>query len=284
MLRSKPRTRPTGTKPVMIMLHGSGSSAAIFGIQTHFLAKELSQTFDLVFLDAPTPSTPGPGVLPLFAGMPGYFRWLTTIDSQASAAMRLAEVLSVVDYIQAQLDARKIAPGRVAAMFGFSQGALVAMAMLGLRLAGQAPWENLRFCVSVGAGAGGSEVQLAGIEKLVAGLAGVLGGDDGKFPGYVVHAVGIKDLWYRDGKRLADMCRVDRSSAMDYRDGHVVPRQKDDVTRLLKAIAVMDEKSKAEAPSAGNPSSAILDLLPSLLDAEGGGKMLAGLVESGMTV
>ena len=90
MLRSKPRTRPTGTKPVMIMLHGSGSSAAIFGIQTHFLAKELSQTFDLVFLDAPTPSTPGPGVLPLFAGMPGYFRWLTTIDSQASAAMQRA--------------------------------------------------------------------------------------------------------------------------------------------------------------------------------------------------
>jgi pimeloyl-ACP methyl ester carboxylesterase len=285
MLQPKRRSRPAGNKPVMVMLHGSGSSAAIFGVQTHFLAKELSKTFELVFLDAPTPSSPGPGVLPLFAGMPGYFRWLTALDHlHVSATVRLAEVFSVARYIQAQLDTRKIAPARVAAMFGFSQGALVAMAMLGLWHVEQTPWENLRFCVSVGAGAGGNEVQLAGIENLAAGLADVVGVDDGKFPGYVVHAVGIKDLWYRDGKRLAGMCHPNKSTTMDYRDGHVVPRQKDDVSRLLKAIAAMDEKSKSEPPSVGNLPPVILDLLPSLLDPEGHTKAPAVLGESGMNV
>jgi hypothetical protein len=80
------------------------------------------------------------------------------------------------------------------------------------------------------------------------------------------------------------MCHPDKSTTMDYRDGHVVPRQKDDVSRLLKAIAAMDEKSKSEPPSVGNLPPVILDLLPSLLDPEGHTKAPAVLGESGMNV
>ncbi|KUI64942.1 Esterase LovG [Cytospora mali] len=69
------RAEGFGHKPVLLLLHGAGSSAAIFRIQTHFLAKALSPYFDLVYVDAPLRSAPGPGILPYFQGMEAYYRW-----------------------------------------------------------------------------------------------------------------------------------------------------------------------------------------------------------------
>ncbi|RYP78995.1 hypothetical protein DL769_003085 [Monosporascus sp. CRB-8-3] len=277
-------TKAKADRPVIVMLHGSGSSSAIFGIQTHFVARELSRTYDLAFLDAPTPCAPGPGVLPLFAGMPGYYRWLTTIDHPASNTMRVAELFNVARYIETQLDTQGINPAKVEAFFGFSQGALVAMAMLGLRQAGQSAWDNLRFCVAIGAGTTGNEAQLAGIEKMFAMLSGLVGRGDGKFLGYTAHAVGTKDLWYGDGKRLATMCAGDRTMSMDYGDGHVVPRQKADVSRLLMLIDSIDRKSKSGAFSTEDSSSAVLNSLPSVLDGGDIEQAMAMLAEYGITV
>ena len=247
------------------MLHGSGSSGTIFGIQSHFISKELSKTYQLVFLDAPTPSMPGPGVLPLFADMDGYYRWLTTIDT--SATLHLVELLNVARYIQTELDSQGINASRVEAMLGFSQGALVAMAMLGLGNMAQSPWENLRFCISIAAGASGNEKLLAGIQDMMSMLSRAVSRDDGKFPAYIVHATGMKDVWYRDGKCIANMCAPETSATVDYRDGHVVPRQKDDVARLLRAIASIDQKSKQAITGTKVMSSGGLDLLPSTGEA-----------------
>ncbi|KAI3401834.1 hypothetical protein diail_8212 [Diaporthe ilicicola] len=69
------RSDAFGSKPVLLLLHGAGSSAAIFRIQTHFLAKALSPYFDLIYVDAPLRSAPGPGILPYFQGMEAYYRW-----------------------------------------------------------------------------------------------------------------------------------------------------------------------------------------------------------------
>ncbi|KAI0596211.1 serine hydrolase-domain-containing protein [Biscogniauxia sp. FL1348] len=238
-------------KPVLLMLHGAGSSAAIFGIQTHSLAVELSKHFDLVFLDAPTPSAPGPGVLPLFADMPAYYRWITPGEVILSPMARLAEILDLVRHLQAQLDQQSIRPEHVVGILGFSQGALVALALLGLRLAGQSSWENLRFCVAIGASTTGNAAQLDSIETMTTTLSTFLGREDGKFPGHSVQAAGVKDLWYRDARRIANMCAKETTQTMDYRDGHVVPRRRTDVLKLVQMIMDINEVSKNAPKSKG---------------------------------
>ena len=130
MLRNIKQTK--AKKPVMVMLHGSGSSAAIFGIQTHLLSRELSKRFNLVYLDAANPSGPGPGVLPFFADMPGYYQWIE--EGELPAEARYEELGGVARYIQAQLDERNIKRREVVAFLGFSQGALVVSNSLGLSL------------------------------------------------------------------------------------------------------------------------------------------------------
>jgi pimeloyl-ACP methyl ester carboxylesterase len=263
--------QPKYKKPVMVMVHGSGSSAAVFGIQTHLLAKELSQKFDLVFLDAPTPSAPGPGVLPFFADMPGYYRWLAP---ELSASLRLAELLDVARYIHTQLDSQNIKPSEVVAFLGFSQGALVALAILGPRLVEQSVWENLRFSVAIGAGTTGSAAQMDGVENMMGMLSTMLGREDGKFPGYSVQASGLRDLCYKDGRRLANMCARDRTKTMDYRDGNVVPRQKNEVLKLVQMIMSIDEASKATSLRTESTRAPLKESMPSLLN---GGDITEGL-------
>ncbi|KAK2605697.1 hypothetical protein N8I77_008519 [Diaporthe amygdali] len=81
------RSEAFGSKPVLLLLHGAGSSAAIFRIQTHFLAKALSPYFDLIYVDAPLQSAPGPGILPYFQGMEAYYRWFGAgIEKNISAS------------------------------------------------------------------------------------------------------------------------------------------------------------------------------------------------------
>lgn len=256
----------------MVMLHGSGSSAAIFGIQTHLLAKELSKKFDLVFLDAPIPSAPGPGVLPLFADMPGYYRW---VAPGLPASLRLAELLEVERYIRDQLEDQNIKPSEVVAFCGFSQGALVSLAMHGLRLVDGSVWENLRFSVAIAASTTGNSTQIDEIEKIMGMLSKAVGRDDGKFPGYTVHASGLKDLWYKDGRRMATMCARDRTTTMDFRDGHVVPRQRTEVMKLAKMINNMDDASKAAAPTMVRSPAPLSELVPSIMKSGDFEKSLA---------
>ncbi|KAI1632402.1 serine hydrolase-domain-containing protein [Biscogniauxia mediterranea] len=251
-------------KPVLLMLHGTGSSAAIFGIQTHSLAKELSKNFDLVFLDAPTPSAPGPGVLPLFADMPAYYQWITPGEVNLSPMARLAEILDLVRHLQAQLDQQSIKTEHVVGILGFSQGALVALALLGLRLAGQSSWESLRFCVAIGASTTGNVAQLDSIEAMTTTMSTFLGREDGKFPGYSVQAAGVKDLWYRDARRIANMCAKETTQTMDYRDGHVVPRRRTDVLRLVQIIMDINEASENASKRKRVAWPSITDSKPSI--------------------
>ncbi|KAF2268092.1 hypothetical protein CC78DRAFT_590320 [Lojkania enalia] len=270
MLRN---VKPKAKKPVVVCLHGSGSSAAILGIQTHILSKSLSKTYDLIFLDGITPSAPGPGVLPLFADMPGYYRWLAP---ELSSSLRMVELLGVAKYINEQLEAQNVKAEEVVAFLGFSQGAMVSLAMLGLRLIGHSSLPNLQFCVAIGAGTTGNVKQMDGIERIISGLSKALGRTDGKFPGYTVQACGLRDVWYKDGRRLQNMCAKDKTKAMDYRDGHVVPRQRVDVGKLVKLIEGIDEASKADPP---RPIEEVSVMTPGLQIGEEDAESLEFLME-----
>lgn len=244
-------------KPVMLLLHGSGSSSDIFGIQTHTLARSLAATYDLVRIDAPIPSAPGPGILPFFADMPNYYRWLAP---NLSSSLRATELLGVAKYISSELEDQNVNPSDVVAFLGFSQGAMVSLAMLSLRLLGLSIFPNLRFVVSIGANTSGNTEQLDEVEHMIASLSLALGREDLKFPGYTVQASGVKDIWYDEGKRLQSMCAKEKTETMNYRDGHVVPRSKIDVVKLANLIARVDDSSKAEGYRAVQDEEELLAL------------------------
>ncbi len=63
-------------RPKILCLHGSGTNAAIFAVQSRKLAALLAPHFDLVYVDAPLECGPGPGVLPFFEGAGPFRRWL----------------------------------------------------------------------------------------------------------------------------------------------------------------------------------------------------------------
>ncbi|SPQ22996.1 62a9a291-1933-4faf-8a90-64975e7c9db1 [Thermothielavioides terrestris] len=71
---------PSPPKPILVFLHGAGTSASIFRLQSRRLAAQLSPHFDLVYLDAPHACPAGPGVLPFFEGCGPYLRW---VDDEA---------------------------------------------------------------------------------------------------------------------------------------------------------------------------------------------------------
>ena len=108
--------------PRLLCLHGGGTSAMIFKIQTRRLQWALRSTFKFVFADGPFESGPGPGVLPAFADCEPFFRWLNP-DSQfpEQDQRRVRQML------------RKIIKddgGNFVGVLGFSQGARLTAGLL----------------------------------------------------------------------------------------------------------------------------------------------------------
>lgn len=232
-------------KPVLLCLHGAGSSAAIFRIQSYMLAKALAPNFDILYIDAPCQSRPGPGILPLFADSGPYWRWFRqTRHDQAGA--RLLELLEIRQWVFAQIRAQGVRSTAVVGIIGFSQGAMAAMALLGLQIGtGSREWANLRFCVMMGAatgdGRGGNVLKTASSE--LAALAKSSGSS--LFPGFTCHVVGNQDEWADEGRQIAAQCEPGRSRLMEFEGGHVVPSMPEDISKLVMQIMRTSEDSRA---------------------------------------
>jgi len=112
-------------KPAILCLHGSGTSAAIFNIQTIRLQRELRQQFRLVFLDAPFEVPPGPGVLPVFEGFEPYLAWTKRGDKLANRAEETTEILQRAIANEISTTGRHFV-----GVMGFSEGARVGSGLL----------------------------------------------------------------------------------------------------------------------------------------------------------
>ena len=110
--------QPTSDLPCLLCLHGGGTSAAIFNIQTRRLQKVLANHFRFVFVDAPFEGEAGPGVLPFFEGMAPYRRW---INSEGDDEGKVRPLL------QRTMDEDG---GDFVGVLGFSQGARLALGLL----------------------------------------------------------------------------------------------------------------------------------------------------------
>ena len=107
------------SKPRILCLHGGGTSALIFTIQTRKVQWALNQHFEFVFIDAPFESGPGPGVLPVFEDAGPYYRWARWYEDERGERLR--------DLIKATLEERG---GPWIGVMGFSQGGRMAAGLL----------------------------------------------------------------------------------------------------------------------------------------------------------
>lgn len=75
---NRPTHDSTGSPlPAILCLHGGGSNATVFKIQTRRLYWVLEKQFRFVFAQAPIEGTPGHGMLPVFASCAPFYRWVT---------------------------------------------------------------------------------------------------------------------------------------------------------------------------------------------------------------
>ena len=114
-------------KPAILCLHGSGTSAMIFNIQTIRLQRQLQDVFDFVFIDAPIESPPGPGVVPVFEECGPYWAWQYPSFSHTEQMMPQ----ETIDVLADTMDRQIATTGQpFVGVLGFSQGTRVAAGLL----------------------------------------------------------------------------------------------------------------------------------------------------------
>ena len=130
--------------PRILCLHGGGTSAVIFKIQLRNLCRALRDHFRFIFLDAPYLSPAGPGVLPVFADVGPYYRWMPVEDYSSEGVdagvkeqergakktrQRIMEAIRDDDKAIAEGDSTA-EPGPVVAVVGFSMGGRMTAGLL----------------------------------------------------------------------------------------------------------------------------------------------------------
>lgn len=127
-----PINAQTRALPRLLCLHGGGVTAEIFFLQLRVLRSVLSPHFRLVCADGPFFCAPGPGMLPVYAGMGPYRRWLRWLEGEHQEVGD-EEAIEEVEYklreAMEEDDARG-GKGEWVGLLGFSQGAKVAASLL----------------------------------------------------------------------------------------------------------------------------------------------------------
>ncbi|KAK7542709.1 citrinin biosynthesis oxidoreductase-like protein CtnB [Phyllosticta citribraziliensis] len=118
--------------PRILCLHGGGVTAEIFRLQSRALLNRLRTSFRLVFADGPFLCSAGPGIVPVYADLGPYRRWLRWLPhehAEVDAGTAVEEVRYQIEAAMAE-DDRLGADGAWVGVMGFSQGAKVAASML----------------------------------------------------------------------------------------------------------------------------------------------------------
>jgi predicted esterase len=117
--------------PRILCLHGGGTNAQIFDLQTRTLQRYLKSRFRLCFADAPFTCNPGTDVTAVFSDCGPFRRWMRWLpdhgDIDAEYALKAINE-SISDAIKA--DDALGATGEFVALMGFSQGSQIAASLL----------------------------------------------------------------------------------------------------------------------------------------------------------
>ncbi|KAF4589048.1 citrinin biosynthesis oxidoreductase CtnB [Ophiocordyceps camponoti-floridani] len=139
--------------PRILCLHGGGTNARIFRMQTRAFKHHIGQQFRFVFAQAPFPSKPGPDVTSVYSEYGPFRSWLRPYREGEDAEKCGAEASDLICESIANAireDDELGATGDVVGVLGFSQGARMAASLLYNQQLGASTivrWPKFRFAV-----------------------------------------------------------------------------------------------------------------------------------------
>ncbi|KAH7398012.1 serine hydrolase FSH [Cadophora sp. MPI-SDFR-AT-0126] len=229
-----------------LCLHGLGSNAKIFESQLGPLIRELSRTNSAAFhfLDGIYPQPAGPGISPLYPPpYYGYFR--CDILQEAHDLPSLVVALNSKTYLDTVQEAHQLLEsvieeeGPFDGILGFSHGATLAFDFC---LRQQERLKNQRLDLD------GEEQSVAPLQcaVFIAGPAPFgtdglrLKREEGEKPILMglptLHAMGKEDFLFQEAKSMFGICDEVCSELVVYGGAHEVPRDRESIGILAKAI------------------------------------------------
>ncbi|KAF5683759.1 fusarin C cluster-oxidoreductase [Fusarium circinatum] len=186
--------------PRLLCLHGGGASSQIMRVQLAKLERALSKSFQLIYLEGPLNSAPGPGVLPFFENCGPYSCWVSD-DNSLSPEDKKDDEANAIAYIKSFI----LQNGPFAGVLGFSQGARAAASIL-LEQQRETFTHDLLFGVFL----------------------------CGTFPTFIhkdteirlptLHVLGLSDPWYSQGQKLlSQSSHQSIKRVIKFDGGHHIP-------------------------------------------------------------
>lgn len=250
--------------PRILCLHGGGVNAEAFRLQCRGLFRSLNGTFRFVFPDAPYLSPADPGIMPTYAHLQPFRRWLRWQIEQPNPGPDV--ICRDIDRILHEAmvnDNTTGATGDWVAIMGFSQGAKLAASLLlrqqlraeklgqdqagsdfkfGILLAGRAPLVALDTDLT-------DSLALADADELTTGVFAQVTGSFLKGSDHVLrlptlHVHGKKDPGVANHRRLlADFCEAGTTRLVEWDGDHRVVIQAADVAAVANEILALSKQT-----------------------------------------
>jgi predicted esterase len=251
--------------PRILCLHGGGVNAEAFRLQCRGLLRGLGDKFRFVFPDAPYLSPADPGVMPTYAHLQPFRRWLRWKPEQPNPGPDV--ICQDIDRVlhDTMLSDNAIgATGDWIAIMGFSQGAKVAASILlrqqirsdklwsgktgsdfkfAVLLAGRAPLVNLdpSFIDSL-ALADADEITTGNFAQVTGST--YLEGSDHLIRLPTLHVHGRNDPGLPNHRRLlTDFCMDGTARVVEWDGDHRVVIKADDVGTVVKEVLAISEQT-----------------------------------------
>lgn len=244
--------------PRILCLHGGGVNAEAFRLQCRGLFRFLGDKFRMVFPDAPYLGPADPGVLPTYAHLEPFRRWLRWKPEQPNPGPdAICQDIDRVIRETMLKDNAVGATGDWVAIMGFSQGGKLAASLLlrqqlraekfgqdkagsnfkfGILLAARAPLVNLEPDLTESLALADADELTTGAFAQVTGSSFLQGSDHIlRIP--TLHVHGRKDPGLVDHRRtLTDFCLVGTTRVVEWDGDHRVVIQAADVATVADEI------------------------------------------------
>jgi len=217
----------------VVCFHGFGSSATIFLMQARNIRYALEGKIEFIFVDAPIPSEPGPGILPVWADAGPYYAWyprrLTmeapSDDSSKQAFKKYLDEAS--KDVERSLEGQGVKASEISGVMGFSQGTVLGSYLLIQHQRGDRTWANLSFGIMV-CGAGPQLLLL------------LLEGEKIQLPS--LHVRGERDGYVEMSRKLErEVYEADKVQSCEFDGVHQMPLYGEQTKKFAEMITGMLE-------------------------------------------
>ncbi|KAG5985261.1 hypothetical protein E4U55_007363 [Claviceps digitariae] len=251
--------------PRILCLHGGGVNAKVFRLQCRGLFRVLGDSFRFVFPDAPYISPADPSVMPTYAHLQPFRRWLRWKQDQPNPGPEA--ICQDIDDALREAMARDDATGATGdwvAIMGFSQGAKIAASLMlrqqlrASKFGSRQAETSFRFAVLLAGRAPlismdpelADSPALADADELTTGaFAQVTDSFLHMSEGHLlslptIHVHGRQDPGLADHRRLlTDFCRESTTRLVEWDGDHRVVIRKTDVARVAQEILALSRET-----------------------------------------